>query len=355
MRGILEYLAANPYDILCLQELWISGDFERLRDALQPIYPHTRYYDGGLIGSGLAIFSRYEVVSTKFHIFNTNGSPWRLSHGDWYSGKGIALVVVRVDRILVACFNMHLHAEYGKSRASRLGTRIVQLWEARRWMDALCCNYHAVVVCGDLNTCPDELPYQAFFQEDFGCARHLYDPGLDYTETAPETLFTYGMPENEWSGGKRGKRLDYILSHNMDCRAYHVINPKKDGLSLSDHALIVAELEPGPDHFCNYAIQSTEEYMLKALLSHLKKDCRKRKRQATTFFLIWLFLTLSSIGFGAYSFVTVYIPHYPKTISLMLYIFFPIVVLVSDYFFFLWLFARGDAKVYERTISEIQE
>lgn len=299
-----------------------------------------------MVGSGLAIFSKHPIVASYFHKFLVNGAPWRFTQGDWYSAKGVGMVAVRVQQLHFAVFNMHIHAEYDSKRTSTLGTRIVQLWEARRFIDAMCCNYDAVIVGGDFNTLPEELAFEAFFVHDVGFRKHLHDAGKGlHLPTASVD-------------GARPKRIDYILTHNIHCTSYGTLNVSMNEMLLSDHALLTVcldfnynECEPCKRKDC------TDKPEHAAIISSLKcvlgKDLKKRTRQRTTFLVIWVALILASLGFGAYAVVTVYIANYPKTISLLLYVLFPIVVVASDVFFFLWMFARGDAQVFSRVINEM--
>lgn len=51
----------------------------------------------GVAGSGLCILSKHPIVTTLFHSWSVNGYVHRITHGDWFGGKGVGLC-----RILVA-------------------------------------------------------------------------------------------------------------------------------------------------------------------------------------------------------------------------------------------------------------
>ena len=48
----------------------------------------------GALGSGLALFSRFPIVSTSIHPYSLNGSPVDVASGDWFVGKAAASIVV---------------------------------------------------------------------------------------------------------------------------------------------------------------------------------------------------------------------------------------------------------------------
>ena len=61
-----------------------------------------------LIGSGLVVLSRHPIESVLFHRYTLNGYPIRVDHGDWLCGKGVALVVLRVERLHVHVYTTHV-------------------------------------------------------------------------------------------------------------------------------------------------------------------------------------------------------------------------------------------------------
>jgi len=44
INAIAEYLSTADYDIVCLQELWIYKDYERVRDIVSHNLPCSRFF-----------------------------------------------------------------------------------------------------------------------------------------------------------------------------------------------------------------------------------------------------------------------------------------------------------------------
>lgn len=111
VSAITRYFTKNPrgLDILCLQELWISDDYRSIRAALSLEFPHAHYFKSGVVGSGLAVFSKYPIVEAWWKGFTLTGKAHRLFDGDWYAGKGIGAVRIKHPVIgLVDVFNTHV-------------------------------------------------------------------------------------------------------------------------------------------------------------------------------------------------------------------------------------------------------
>lgn len=111
ISAITRYFTKNPrgLDILCLQELWMADDYRSVRAALSLEFPHAHYFKSGVVGSGLAVFSKYPIVEAWWKGFTLTGKAHRLFDGDWYAGKGIGAVRIRHPTIgLIDVFNTHV-------------------------------------------------------------------------------------------------------------------------------------------------------------------------------------------------------------------------------------------------------
>jgi endonuclease/exonuclease/phosphatase family metal-dependent hydrolase len=90
------------FDIICLQEQFHENDFRLilasvpapLRDELHA----KRFVSSSFIGCGLSIISKYEIISTHFTAFPTQGYAEKFYHGDFYANKGVALARVRIQK-----------------------------------------------------------------------------------------------------------------------------------------------------------------------------------------------------------------------------------------------------------------
>ena len=79
-------------DIIALQELFVTKDFEKLTLQLRRTHPHSVWFKSGVVGSGIAIFSKYLLKKAFFQPFRLNGKFHKWFHGDWFASKGIAHV-----------------------------------------------------------------------------------------------------------------------------------------------------------------------------------------------------------------------------------------------------------------------
>ena len=99
----------NGFDIVGLQEVWMTEDFERIRVLIKKVYPYSRHWVSGLYGSGLAIFSRYPIVQGSLHRYTLNGDPAWCFRGDWYDGKSCSSIVINHPTCgEIQVFNTHV-------------------------------------------------------------------------------------------------------------------------------------------------------------------------------------------------------------------------------------------------------
>ena len=111
VSAITRYFTKNPrsLDILCLQELWMSDDYRTIRAALNLEFPHAHYFKSGVVGSGLAVFSKYPIIEAWWKGFSITGKAHRIFDGDWYAGKGIGAVKIKHPVVgPIDVFNTHV-------------------------------------------------------------------------------------------------------------------------------------------------------------------------------------------------------------------------------------------------------
>lgn len=91
---------------------------------------HNHSFSGAL-GSGLAIFSRYPIVSAAIHPYALNGTPIDVAGGDWFVGKAAAYVVIHHPVLGgVQVFNTHLYAKGGEDGPEHnRAHRLVNAWQ----------------------------------------------------------------------------------------------------------------------------------------------------------------------------------------------------------------------------------
>ena len=95
IQALGERLSRDDYDVICLQELWVHDDFLYIRSKVQHYLPFSHFFFAGFLGSGLAILSRWPILSTSMYPFTLNGRPTAVWRGDFYAGKGVATALIR--------------------------------------------------------------------------------------------------------------------------------------------------------------------------------------------------------------------------------------------------------------------
>ncbi|KAJ7117246.1 inositol phosphophingolipids phospholipase C [Mycena crocata] len=228
MSAIAAFLLASPYDIVCLQELFISEDFETIRASLSDHLSFAKLFNGGAIGKGLAIFSRFPIVAATSQPYSLNGSPLDLKGADWFAGKAATSVLI-IHPMLgeVQVFNTHFFSEGGDDGPEcNRAHRLVNAWEFAKLVKQAAARGRYVIAAGDFNSMPFTLPMTVVLNHGgLGDAwASLHNP-LQPSRLQGEFLtpadaislrgVTYDSPLNSYAAkGQLGKRIDYILFRN---------------------------------------------------------------------------------------------------------------------------------------------
>jgi sphingomyelin phosphodiesterase 2 len=146
LRALAETLSTCDYDLICLQEVWVLADFQYIQTKVRHFLPYSHYFFAGFLGSGLAIYSKWPILSTSMIPYVLNGRPAAVWRGDWYAAKGAATVLIRHHTgMMIEVFNTHVcipfkkcidqfHAPYGKGEDTYMCHRIAQGWEIAKLM-----------------------------------------------------------------------------------------------------------------------------------------------------------------------------------------------------------------------------
>ncbi|GLB35805.1 putative endonuclease/Exonuclease/phosphatase family protein [Lyophyllum shimeji] len=230
IEGIAEALSHSDYDIIALQELWVFADYEKIQQRVSPRLPNSKFFYSGALGAGLAIFSRYPIISTSIHPYSLNGAPIDVAAGDWFVGKAAASVVILHPTLAqVSIFNTHLFAKGGEDGPEyNRAHRLVGAWEFAKLTRQAAEMGRYVIALGDFNSIPTTLPITVIREHaglaDAWIATHSDDTSTTSVSSPLEAVQKYGVtadsPLNSYSAGKPldpyarrflGKRLDYIL------------------------------------------------------------------------------------------------------------------------------------------------
>ncbi|XP_031157769.1 sphingomyelin phosphodiesterase 2 isoform X1 [Sander lucioperca] len=207
-----DMLCREEHDIVLLQEVWSEKDYLSLKRKLACSHPYSHYFKSGVIGSGLAIFSKHRIHDTFLFRYSLNGYPYMAHHGDWFGGKAVGMAILNIGSLIANVYVTHLHAEYCRDKDLYLPHRVVQAWELQQFIRHTSAGADVVILGGDLNMHP----------EDLGNRLLRSYTGLrdSYVETAKFDGCEDGMTliaDNPFINKKellpfeKGIRIDYIL------------------------------------------------------------------------------------------------------------------------------------------------
>ncbi|KAJ2932822.1 hypothetical protein H1R20_g4272, partial [Candolleomyces eurysporus] len=225
IEAIAHELSQGDHDIIALQEIWVYADYQKVQERLAKRLPNSKFFYGGALGAGLAIFTRFPILSTAVHPYSLNGAPIDVTAGDWFVGKAAAnLVLLHPILGQVQIFNTHLFAKGGEDGPEHLRAhRLVGSWEFAKLARQAAELGRYVICLGDFNSIPPTLPMTIIQDHasltDAWAVTHPNSESLSPT-TALEAVEMLGITadntHNTWSAGKSwitgwGKRLDYVL------------------------------------------------------------------------------------------------------------------------------------------------
>ncbi|KAJ1525886.1 hypothetical protein ONE63_009077 [Megalurothrips usitatus] len=256
MKAIAEELASGKYDIICLQEVWSTHDFELIRDGVKSVLPYSHYFHSGVAGSGVCILSRFPIHDVLFHQWPVNGYVHKLHHGDWFGGKGVGLCQIYYNDLLINVYTAHLHAEYDRESDEYVAHRVLQAFDTAQFIHMTSGGADLVILGGDLNTEPDDLAYQVLLLNAY-----LHDAYHQPSTVNKNTTFgTFGTAINSYTSPKarrktpNGQRIDYVLykgGHRAQVvqESYSLPLPETvpgENFSYSDHEAVMAKFKITP-------------------------------------------------------------------------------------------------------------
>lgn len=250
VEAIGDVLSSGNYDIVSLQEVWSDSDYQYLKKRVEGVLPFAHYFYSGVVGSGLALLSKYPIVSALFHAWSVNGYVHRIQHGDWFGGKGVGLAKIAVNDQLVNVYAAHLHAEYDRKCDDYMAHRVIQAYDTAQFIESTRGNAVMQILAGDLNTEPGDLAYR------------VLQTNANLIDTADKKLYAAGhlgtneIGRNSYTDpetGKKypqGKRIDYIMyriGEHFEGRLLEHRLPLPDripgkDISYSDHEAVYAKI-----------------------------------------------------------------------------------------------------------------
>jgi sphingomyelin phosphodiesterase 2 len=258
-----------------LQEVWSEYDYNKIRNRVNETFPFSHYFYSGVVGSGLCIFSRHQILSVFFHHWAVNGYVHKIQHGDWFGGKGVGMCRIKVQDQVINFYLSHLHAEYSKNCDDYMTHRIIQAFDTAQFLETTRGECSLQILAGDLNTEPQDLAYRVL----------LSTAGMkDAYEQKPTKFFaTHEYKNNTYASKdpantKAGIRIDYVLyrsGSDYDCEVEEYNLPLLDmipdhNISYSDHEAVHTRIS-----FKRKEKRSSREIDRTALTDNIKnlKEC----------------------------------------------------------------------------------
>lgn len=245
-----DLLSKEEHDIVLLQEVWSEKDYVFLKKKLAATHSHSHYFKSGVIGSGLALFSKHRIQDTFVYRYSLNGYPYMAHHGDWFGGKAVGMAVLNIGSLTANVYVTHLHAEYCRDKDCYLAHRVVQAWELQQFIRHTSAGADLVILGGDLNMHPQDLgnrlmrTYTGLRDSYLETAK--FDGCEDGLTLIADNPF---ISKKELGPFEKGIRIDYILfkgSSKMDVSCDFMCTTKgsvpNHPFPYSDHEALTAEL-----------------------------------------------------------------------------------------------------------------
>ncbi|XP_041837424.1 sphingomyelin phosphodiesterase 2 [Melanotaenia boesemani] len=211
-RMIGDMLCKEEHDIVLLQEVWSEKDYLYLKKKLACCHPHSHYFKSGVIGSGLAIFTKHRIHDTFLYRYSLNGYPYMAHHGDWFGGKAVGMAVLNINNLTANVYLTHLHAEYSREKDSYLPHRVVQAWELQQFIRHTSAGADVVILGGDLNMHPQDLGNRLLMSYTGLRDSYLETTKFDGCENGMTLIADNPfISKKELVPFEKGIRIDYIL------------------------------------------------------------------------------------------------------------------------------------------------
>ncbi|KAF1741998.1 hypothetical protein MXB_989 [Myxobolus squamalis] len=148
MQLIAEQIITIKYDVVVLLEVFYQESINIIKKIISKSLPYHHYFISGCIGSGIFIFSKYQIKEPSFTPYCSSGSPFDRT-GDYYSCKGIAYCKIRISNGEIKLIATHMHASYLHDNFYLL--RLKQSYELSKFVQMISDENIPIILAGDLN------------------------------------------------------------------------------------------------------------------------------------------------------------------------------------------------------------
>jgi len=244
MEAIGQRLGSLDADVVAFQEVWSPPARARLIEAGRRAgYAEVWSKPGSIGASGMLVLSRLPIRASRFIRFSLCGFPQDVTRGDYYGGKGIAIVTLDTPAGPVALLSTHLIPHYGDygPEDTYMGHRIAEVVELA---DALAQIEIPAIVVGDFNFTEREPEYEVLV----GLS------GITDVAAALEWREVTIVPGPPYRANESppGVRIDYVfvrdgveravVPHSIGRVLDETIEIEGEPAGYSDHAGLLAEV-----------------------------------------------------------------------------------------------------------------
>jgi endonuclease/exonuclease/phosphatase family metal-dependent hydrolase len=245
VRLVSERLPSLDCDVLVFQEVWTSESRSVLVSGGQRAgNRHVWRPQPSKTGGGLLVLSREPIRSADFVPYVLTGLPQRVSHADYYGGKGFVRLTIDAESPYVL-FGTHLHARYTAADEpdEYLGHRIAEVVELAA---AIRAESQPVLAIGDFNFRETSPEYRILMG-----LTGLGDVAVSLDARQPTVTLSNSYRLARGATGE--SRLDYVFYRDGQERGVHPASIRRvldesvevAGMpgNYSDHAGLLAEVE----------------------------------------------------------------------------------------------------------------
>ncbi len=245
MEAIGSQFGALEADVVAFQEAWSPSARRRLVEAGRRAgYTHLWSRPGSIGASGMLVLSRLPIVASHFVRFALCGFPQAVTHGDYYGGKGIAVLTLDTPEGPVALLTTHLIPHYGDYGPDDryLGHRIAEVVEVAAELAKIDL---PTIVVGDFNFSETEPEYDVYT----GLS------GLTDAAAALEwrEVTIMSGPPYRLNDHPPGVRIDYVFTRDgveRSATPHNIVRVLDENIEIdgklagySDHAGLLAEID----------------------------------------------------------------------------------------------------------------
>ena len=249
MHAIGAALPSIEAHVIAFQEVWLESARITLTQAGQRAgFHHIWQPPRARSGGGLLVLSRLPITASRFVRFRHRGFPERLTHMDYYGGKGFALLLLESKAGPVALATTHLHASYvGEGAHDEYeSVRTAQIIDLASGLHPI---EEPLFVLGDFNLVDESRNHRVL-----SGLTGLIDSAAFLDRREPTLLI-----DNPYHRADHvpGRRIDYIFFRSGAQRSLHPrslelafhqpLHLAGEAAAYSDHAGLLAEVEIGAD------------------------------------------------------------------------------------------------------------